>query len=102
MTLPDETALRLLARRKVENGALPRAAPESAFAGKGSGLPCSLCEQPITPDEYELEYADGGRDVPRFHLRCQEIWRLALAEWRTRITSRADTRQDGGRIADQD
>lgn len=84
MALPDETALRLLAKRKVETGALPRAAPESAFAGKGSGLPCSLCEQPITASEYEFEYAgagdgDGGA-IPRFHLRCQGIWRLVLAE----------------------
>jgi hypothetical protein len=102
MALPDETALRLLAKRKIENGALPTAAPESAFAGKGSGLPCSLCEQPITPNEYELEYADGGRDVPRFHLRCQEVWRLALAEWQTRIISSADRPQRDGRIADQD
>jgi len=83
MALPDETALRLLATRKIETGALPQAAPDSAFAGKGSGLPCSLCEQPITPDEYEFEYANGGVEVPRFHLRCQEIWRLALTEWET-------------------
>jgi hypothetical protein len=93
MALPDETALRLLAQRKVEIGALPQAAPESAFAGKGSGLPCSLCEQPITPSEYEFEYTDGGREVPRFHLRCQEIWRLVLGEWRTRAASSAEARR---------
>jgi hypothetical protein len=80
MALPDETALRLLANRKIEAGALPRVAPESAFAGKGSGLPCSLCERPITANEYELEYVDIGSEVPRFHLRCQEVWRLVLAE----------------------
>ena len=81
MALPDETALRLLATRKIEIGALPRGAPESVFAGKGVGLPCSLCEQPITSNEYEFEYANGGGEVPRFHLRCQEIWRLVLVEW---------------------
>lgn len=57
MALPDETALRLLAKRKIEIAALPRQVPESAFAGKGSGLPCSLCEQRISAQEYELEYA---------------------------------------------
>ena len=93
MALPDETALRLLATRKIEAGVLPRAAPESSFAGKGSGLPCSLCEQPITAHEYEFESADDGGKVPRFHLRCQEIWRLVLAEWRTRTTSSADMRK---------
>ena len=80
MALPDETALRLLAKRKIKAGVLPGAAPQSAFAGKGVGLPCSLCEQPITENEYEFEYTNGGGEVPRFHLRCQEIWRLVLAE----------------------
>jgi hypothetical protein len=78
MALPDETALRLLAERKIEAGVLPRVAPESAFAGKGVGLPCSLCEQPITEGEYEFEYAQGGGGPPRFHLRCQEVWRGVL------------------------
>jgi hypothetical protein len=80
MALPDETALRLLANRKIEAGALPRAAPVCAFAGKGVGLPCSLCEQPITEDEYESEYATGGGEARRFHLHCQEVWRLVLVE----------------------
>ena len=80
MALPDETALRLLAERKIEIGALPRVEPETAFAGEGSGLPCSLCEQPISAHEYEFEYADGGGEISRYHLRCQQIWRLALAE----------------------
>lgn len=79
MALPDETALRLLAERKIEIGALPRMAPESASAGRGSDLPCSLCEQPISENEYEFEYANGGGEPPRFHLRCQEVWRLVLA-----------------------
>jgi len=81
MALPDETALHLLARRKIETGALPRVVSARVFAGNGSGLPCSLCEQPITANDYEFEYGDGGGGgkVPRFHLRCQEIWRSALA-----------------------
>lgn len=81
MALPDETALRLLAKRKIETGALPRAAPDSVFAGNGSGLPCSLCERTITATDYEFECGNAGGKVPRFHLRCQEIWRVALAEW---------------------
>jgi hypothetical protein len=81
MALPDETALRLLAERKIEIAALPLVLPESAFAGKGSGLPCSLCEQPIFAHEYELEYASGDGEIPRFHVRCQEIWQRTLSEW---------------------
>jgi hypothetical protein len=80
MALPDETALRLLAKRKIETGALPRPAPSHAFAGRGSGLPCSLCERPITPDEYEFEYGNRGGEISRFHVRCQGIWRLVLSE----------------------
>jgi hypothetical protein len=80
MALPDETALRLLAKRKIETGALPRVVPESTFGGKGSGLPCSLCERPIGADEYEFECPDGGGEGPRFHLRCQGIWQRVLAE----------------------
>ena len=81
MALPDEMALRLLAKHKIETGTLPRMAPETAFAGKGCGLPCSLCERPIAASDYEFEYAhNGGGEVPRFHFRCQAIWHLVLAE----------------------
>jgi hypothetical protein len=80
MELPDEIALRMLAERKIEIGALPRMAPESAYAGRGSNLPCSLCEQPISASEYEFEYPNDGGESPRFHLRCQEAWLLVIAE----------------------
>jgi hypothetical protein len=82
MALPDETALRLLAARKIEHGALPSVAPDTASVGKGSDLPCSLCEQPISASEYEYEYASGGSEPPRFHHHCQEIWRVMLSESR--------------------
>lgn len=81
MALPDETALRLLAKHKIEIAALPRVVPASAFAGKGSGLPCSLCERLISAQEYELEYASGDGEIPRFHVRCQQIWQRVLSEW---------------------
>jgi len=80
MEPPDETALRMLAERKIEIGALPRMAPESAYAGRGSDLPCSLCGQPISANEYEFEYPSDGGESPRFHLRCREAWLLVLAE----------------------
>jgi hypothetical protein len=81
MALPDETALRLLAKQKIETGTLPQAVPQTAFAGNGSGLPCSLCEQPIAASDYELEYARIGGEIPRFHLLCQGIWYRVLADW---------------------
>ena len=81
MALPDETALHLLAKRKMEIAALPRVLPGNALAGKGSGLPCSLCEQPISAREYEVEYSCDGGEIPRFHVRCQAIWQRVLSEW---------------------
>jgi len=81
MALPDETALRLLARGKIEISGLPRVVPGSALGGKGSGLPCSLCEELISAQDYELEYAVGDGEIARFHVRCQGIWRRVLAEW---------------------
>jgi hypothetical protein len=81
MALPDETALRLLAKHKIEIAALPRAVPANAFAGKGCGLPCSLCEQLIDAHEYELEYAGADGETRRFHIRCQQIWQCVLSEW---------------------
>jgi hypothetical protein len=82
MALPDETALRLLAARKIEAGALPRAVPQTAFGGKGDGLSCSLCEQPIAASDYEFEYAVSSGEIRRFHLRCHDIWQVVLANWR--------------------
>ena len=78
MALPDETALRLLAKRKIKIAALPLVVPQRAFGGKGSGLPCSLCEELISAHEYELEYGAEGGEVLRFHVRCQEIWQRVL------------------------
>ena len=82
MALPDETALRRLAVHKIEDGALPRTAPQTAFGGKGDGLPCSLCEQPIAASDYEFEYAVSADEIRRFHLRCHDVWQVVLAEWR--------------------
>lgn len=83
MALPDERALRLLALSRVETGALPAAASQTVFAGRGSGLPCSLCDRPIAENDYEFEYGNDGGKAPRFHIRCQEIWRSVLAAWRS-------------------
>jgi hypothetical protein len=73
----SEETLRARARERIASGELPRAKPARSWGGRGSGLPCSLCDQPIadTGPEMELEF-DGAISATalRFHLQCQVIW----------------------------
>lgn len=75
MTQQQEEALQTRARERIEQGVLPREKPTRMWGGRGSGLPCSLCDEPIaeTEPEMELEYEARAPTV-RFHLRCQSIW----------------------------
>jgi hypothetical protein len=77
MTKQQEEALQARARARIAQGSLPREKPTRMWGGHGTGLPCSLCDQPISNSEpeMELEY-EPSAPVPtvRFHLRCQSIW----------------------------
>lgn len=45
------------------------------WGSHGSGAPCSLCEQPIRPEEIEYEVDAGERaGTLRFHLTCHAVW----------------------------
>jgi hypothetical protein len=80
MPSEQEEALQKRARERIEQGLLPREKPTRLWGGHGSGQSCSLCDQPIsdTEPEMELEYETTAR-VPtvRFHLRCQSLWDAA-------------------------
>jgi hypothetical protein len=60
-------------------------APLKVWAGRGSGLPCAHCEQPIGINEveYELSVAavsarlQADRGVLRLHLKGHNPWRAA-------------------------
>jgi hypothetical protein len=73
--MPNESALRKLAREVLLAGKLPRGEPDRTWGGPGLGALCSVCEQPITADEaeYEVECAhDGaspGLDQHHCHVR---------------------------------
>ena len=62
--------------------------PLKLWAGRGSGRPCTYCQQPISVGEVEYEVAtqdglQGSRDeaaVLRFHLGCHDAWRAAHAD----------------------
>lgn len=76
-TEKNDDILRARAHERIASGQLPRTRPARSWGGRGSGLPCSLCEQPIaeTGPEMELEF-DGAVTATalRFHLQCQSIW----------------------------
>ncbi len=81
-----ELELRKLAVDRIASRLLPSAIPEHLWAGQGTGLPCSLCDQPIRSDEIEYEFespVSGAEKTYRFHLRCHAMWQLALSNHAT-------------------
>jgi hypothetical protein len=76
----DEHTIREKAREAVESGKLPTMKPSRTWGGPGSGTPCSLCGEPVTSSQMELEVAyrrDNGRpglDTYYFHVKCFAVW----------------------------
>jgi hypothetical protein len=78
--LPEgEAELRLIARRRIEQGQLPSKAPSQMWAGHGTGQRCALCDEPIQHGEIEWEVEEEGQGACRvfpFHSRCQAVWEM--------------------------
>jgi hypothetical protein len=78
--MTDEARRREQAQEAVRSGKLPSRHPDRAWGGPGVGLPCAVCELPITSGEmeYELQFAwDGdspGLDRFHLHLGCFAAW----------------------------
>jgi hypothetical protein len=84
--------LETVIRAKLAAGALPSAKPETVWAGKGTGQPCTACGRAIAADDIECELDfSGGRAGVRLHKRCVVIWDRLRDEFRTR----ADERERG-------
>jgi hypothetical protein len=69
--------LRARARKRIEHQLLPCTKPARTWGGHGTGLNCSLCDEPIlaSQPEMELEYeAAAPAQVVRFHLQCLSAW----------------------------
>src|SRR6185312_8901600 len=72
-----EAELHERAREEIQRGRLPDTSPESIWAGPGSGLPCSVCGDPIQSNQVEYEMSlTSGADSVRFHLPCHTVWQL--------------------------
>jgi hypothetical protein len=73
----DQDTLRVRARERIDKGLLPRAKAARTWGGRGSGLTCCLCDNPIVPSdpemELEFEPATDSQSL-RFHLQCHSIW----------------------------
>src|SRR5262245_5216634 len=65
------------ARERLESGLLPRVKAARTWGGRGSGLTCSLCDEPILESDPEMELEFDGTATARtlrFHLQCHSVW----------------------------
>ena len=59
--------------------------PSRTWGGPGSGTPCSVCGEPVTQAEMELEIeyrrngATPGPDNYYLHIRCFAVWACEIA-----------------------
>lgn len=77
---PDSPDLLERALRAIEDRQLPRGVVSRVWGGRGSGLPCSLCGQPIERSDVEIELDEGqgqGGARVRFHSSCHLQWQEA-------------------------
>ena len=58
----NEATLREKAREAIQSGKLPATKPSRTWGGPGSGTECSVCGEPVKPDqmELEIEYRPNG------------------------------------------
>jgi hypothetical protein len=79
----NENELRAQARQLIGTGKLPRAKAARTWGGMGSGLRCTLCNEPIlnTEPEFELQFDTSSSAPPiRFHRQCHSVWESARHE----------------------
>jgi hypothetical protein len=80
--MPNEKSVRELAQEALRAGKLPRRDPDRTWGGNGVGAPCTICGEPVTPEEleYEIQFAhDGatpGLDTYSLHIRCFVAWEM--------------------------
>lgn len=65
--------LRQRVQRWLTSGAL-FAAPQTSWAGHGSGTLCRVCSSPIREREIEYEITDGANGQVVVHRQCYLVW----------------------------
>jgi hypothetical protein len=103
-----DAALRLLVRRKLDDGRLPLDLTKTIAVGNGSGNSCLACDQTITAEQVEYQ-AFGPRYGPalRLHWGCHVVWQLECIErmrkqWRSRRNETLGEPKDGSEGGDPD
>src|SRR4029077_16206754 len=76
----DDGVLHKKAREAIQSGRLPAMKPSRTWGGPGNGTPCSVCGEPVTRGQMELEIgyrrANGkpGLDSYFLHVKCFAAW----------------------------
>ena len=60
-------------RRRVDAGELPRERPLKLWVSFGSGEPCAVCDEAISPAE-GMNEVECNETTYRFHIRCHGLW----------------------------
>ena len=74
----SDDLLQGMIRRKILAGDLPKQHCRMTWYGPGTGGICVACEQPIAPDDVEVECDLPQGGTIRLHRRCYDLW---TAEW---------------------
>lgn len=73
-----------LAKCAIDEGRIPAQIPDDMWGGRGTGRPCAVCREPISPEEAELQVhvrptARGKATVLSVHGTCGAAWRIEAA-----------------------
>ena len=81
--MPDEGTLRKHAAAALGEGRLPLESADRIWAGPGIGVPCTVCDLPVTANqmEFEIQFARDGDNggwlhACHLHVRCFAAWEL--------------------------
>jgi hypothetical protein len=78
------------ARKAIWSGKLPALRPDrTTLKGTGSGATCGACDEPLTPNEREIEIEvrrpepTPGLEVYGLHAKCFEAWEFECRKVRS-------------------